>query len=130
MRKKHKPPHAGTAVMLAATLVVILLISQERAGRILRLEAEIRQEVESRSAQARQEALAGSIQVLQYRYIKGCPLSKKTQGRSSTSAKTLRYPLNWSCPSYMKKADGIRDVYPITGNLSDLCRYRKGGTQN
>ena len=79
MRKKHKPPHAGTAVMLAATLVVILLISQERAGRILRLEAEIRQEVESRSAQARQEALAGSIQVLQYRYIKGCPLSKKTQ---------------------------------------------------
>ena len=79
MRKKHKPPHAGTAVMFAATLVVILLISQDRNNKVLRLEAEIRQEVESRSAQARQEALAGSIQVLQYRYIKDCPLPKKVQ---------------------------------------------------
>lgn len=79
MRKKHKPPHSGTAVMLAATLVVILLISQDRNNKVLRLEAEIRQEVESRSAQARQEALAGSIQVLQYRYIKDCPLPKKVQ---------------------------------------------------
>lgn len=65
--------------MLAATLVVILLISQDRAGRILRLEAEIRQEVESRSAQTRQEALLKEIQVLQYRYIKDCPLPKKVQ---------------------------------------------------
>ena len=79
MRKKHKPPHAGTAGMFAATLVVILLISQDRNNKVLRLEAEIRQEVESRSAQARQEALAGSIQVLQYRYIKDCPLPKKVQ---------------------------------------------------
>jgi soluble lytic murein transglycosylase-like protein len=65
--------------MFAATLVVILLISQDRNNKVLRLEAEIRQEVESRSAQARQEALAGSIQVLQYRYIKDCPLPKKVQ---------------------------------------------------
>ena len=79
MRKKHKPPHAGTAVMVAAALVIILLISQDRNSKILRLEAEIRQEVESRSAQTRQEALLKEIQVLQYRYIKGCPLSKKTQ---------------------------------------------------
>lgn len=42
MRKKHKPPHAGTAVMFAATLVVILLISQDRNNKVLRLEAEIR----------------------------------------------------------------------------------------
>ena len=79
MRKKYKPTRAGTAAMLAATIIVLILVSQDRNNRILRLEAEIRQEVESRSAQARQEALAGSIQVLQYRYIKGCPLSKKTQ---------------------------------------------------
>lgn len=80
MRKKHKPPHAGTAVMLAATLVVILLISQERAGRILRPEAEIQQEAESRvTQQACQESLTEGIPVLQYRYIKGCTLSKKVQ---------------------------------------------------
>ena len=79
MYKKHKSNHAGTAAMVAAALAIILLVSQDRNNKILRLEAEIRQEVESRSAQARQEALAGSIQVLQYRYIKGCPLPEKVQ---------------------------------------------------
>ena len=79
MRKKHKPTRAGTAVMLAATLATILLVSQDQNGKILRLEAEIRQEVESRIAPTRQEALAEEIQPLQYRYIKGCPLSKKIQ---------------------------------------------------
>lgn len=79
MRKKHKPPHSGTAVMLAATLVVILLINQDRSSKILRLEAEIRQEVESRIAPTRLEALAEEIQPLQYRYIKGCSLSRKIQ---------------------------------------------------
>ena len=79
MYKKHKSNHAGTAAMVAAALAIILLVSQDRNNKILRLEAEIRQEVESRSAQARQEALAGSIQVLQYRYIKDCPLPKKVQ---------------------------------------------------
>ena len=79
MHKKHKSNHAGTAAMVAAALAIILLVSQDRNNRILRLEAEIRQEAESRSAQARQEALAGSIQVLQYRYIKDCPLPKKVQ---------------------------------------------------
>lgn len=79
MYKKHKPTRAGTAVMFAATFATILLVSQDRNSRILRLEAEIRQEVESRTAQTRQETLAGSIQALQYRYIKGCPLSKKIQ---------------------------------------------------
>lgn len=79
MHKKHKSNHAGTAAMVAAALAIILLISQDRNNKVLRLEAEIRQEVESRSAQARQEALAGSIQVLQYRYIKDCPLPKKVQ---------------------------------------------------
>ena len=79
MHKKHKSNHAGTAAIVAAALAIILLVSQDRNNRILRLEAEIRQEAESRSAQARQEALAGSIQVLQYRYIKDCPLPKKVQ---------------------------------------------------
>ena len=79
MRKKHKPTRAGTAVMLAATLATILLVSQDQNGKILRLEAEIRQEVESRIAPTRQEALAEEIQPLQYRYIKGCSLSRKIQ---------------------------------------------------
>lgn len=79
MYKKHKSNHAGTAVMLAATLATILLVSQDQNGKILRLEAEIRQEVESRIAPTRQEALAEEIQPLQYRYIKGCSLSRKIQ---------------------------------------------------
>ena len=80
MYKKHKSNHAGTAVMLAATLATILLVSQDRNGKILRLEAEIRQELESRATQLTcQEALAGEKQALQYRYIKRCPLSKKIQ---------------------------------------------------
>lgn len=80
MYKKHKSNHAGTAVLLAAALAAILLISQDRNRKILRLEAEIRQEAESRAAQQTyQEALAEEKQALQYRYIKGCPLSKKIQ---------------------------------------------------
>ena len=80
MYKKHKSNHAGTAVVVAAALVIFLLVSQDRNNRILRLEAEIRQEAESRATQQTcQESLAEEIQVLQYRYIKGCPLSKKTQ---------------------------------------------------
>lgn len=80
MYKKHKSNHTSTAVMVAAALVIILLVSQDRSNRILRLEAEIRQEAESRiTQQTCQEALAGSIQTLQYRYIKRCPLSKKIQ---------------------------------------------------
>ena len=79
MYKKHKY-HAGTFVMLAATLAVILLISQDRAGRILRLEAEIRQVAESRTTQQTcQEVLVEKTQALQYRYIKDCPLPKKVQ---------------------------------------------------
>lgn len=79
MYKKHKY-HAGTAVMVAAALVIILLVSQDRNSKILRLEAEIRQELESRATQQTcQESLAEEIQVLQYRYIKGCPLPKKIQ---------------------------------------------------
>lgn len=81
MRKKHKPRHAGTAVMLATALIAILLVSQDRNEKIIRLEAEIRQEVEkSRDTQLTyQEALAEEKQALQYRYIKGCPLSKRIQ---------------------------------------------------
>lgn len=81
MYKKHKSRHAGTAVMLAAALSVILLISQDRVGKIIRMEAEIRQEMEkSRLTQLTyQEALAGEKQALQYRYIKDCPLSQKVQ---------------------------------------------------
>lgn len=81
MHKKHKPRHAGTAVMLAVALTAILLINQDWNKKIIRLEAEIRQEVEkSRTAQLTyQEALAGESQALQYRYIKGCPLSKRIQ---------------------------------------------------
>ena len=66
--------------MLSAALVIILLVSQDRNNRFLRLEAEIRQEAESRTAQqACQEIFVEEIQVLQYRYIKGCPLPKKIQ---------------------------------------------------
>ena len=79
MYKKHKY-HAGTAVMVAAALVVILLVSQDRAGKITCLEAEIRQELESRiTQQTCQEVLVEKTQVLQYRYIKGCPLPEKVQ---------------------------------------------------
>ena len=81
MYKKHKSNHTSTAVMVAVALVIILLVSQDRNNRILRLEAEIRQEVvENRSKQLTyQEALAEEIQPLQYRYIKGCSLSRKIQ---------------------------------------------------
>lgn len=80
MHKKHKTNHAGTAVMLSTALVIILLVSQDRNNRILRLEAEIRREAESRAAQqACQESLTEEIPVLQYRYIKDCPLPKKIQ---------------------------------------------------
>lgn len=80
MCKKHKSNHTSTAVMLSAALAIILLVSQDRNNRILRLEAEIRQEAENRTAQqACQESLTEEIQVLQYRYIKGCPLPKKIQ---------------------------------------------------
>ena len=80
MCKNHKLNRAGTAVMLAAALATILLVSQDRNSRILRLEAEIRQEVESRAAQQTcQEVLVEGKQALQYRYIKGCPLPKKIQ---------------------------------------------------
>lgn len=80
MRKKHKPRHVGTATLLAAALAIILLVSQDRNNRILRLEAEIRQEVESRiTQQTCQEALAEEKQALQYRYIKGCSIPKKIQ---------------------------------------------------
>lgn len=80
MHKKHISNHAGTAVMLAAALATILLVSQDRNNRILRLETEIRQEAESRTAQqACQESLTEEMQALQYRYIKGCPLPEKIQ---------------------------------------------------
>lgn len=80
MNKNHKPHRAGTAVMLSAALVIILLISQDRNNRILRLEAEIQQEAENRvTQQACQESLTEEIPVLQYRYIKGCPLQKGIQ---------------------------------------------------
>ena len=80
MYKKHKSNHTSTAVMVAAALVIILLVSQDRSNRILRLEAEIRQEAESRTAQqACQDSLTEEIQVLQYRYIKGCTLPKEIQ---------------------------------------------------
>lgn len=80
MRKKYKPTRAGTAAMLAATIIVLILVSQDRNNRILRLEAEIQQEAESRvTQQACQESLTEGIPVLQYRYIKGCPLPKKIQ---------------------------------------------------
>ncbi len=80
MYKKHKSNHAGTAAMVAAALAIILLVSQDRNNKILRLEAEIRQEAESRATQQTcQESLAEEIQVLQYRYIKDCPLPKKVQ---------------------------------------------------
>ncbi len=76
----NKSNHAGTAVMVAAALVIILLISQDRNSKILRLEAEIRQEVESRIAQTKfREVLIEEKQALQYRYIKDCPLPKKIQ---------------------------------------------------
>ncbi len=79
MYKKQKLRLAGIVLMLAATFTIIQLISQDQNGKILRLEAEIRQEVESRIAPTRQEALAEEIQPLQYRYIKGCSLSRKIQ---------------------------------------------------
>ncbi len=80
MNKNHKPHRAGTAVMLSAALVIILLVSQDRNKRILRMEAEIRQEAVSRIAQQTcQEVLVKKTQVLQYRYIKGCPLPKRIQ---------------------------------------------------
>lgn len=80
MHKKHKSNRAGTAAMVAAALAIILLVSQDRNNKILRLEAEIRQEAESRATQQTcQESLAEEIQVLQYRYIKGCPLPEKVQ---------------------------------------------------
>lgn len=80
MCKNHKLDHAGTAVMLAAALVIILLVSQDRNKRILRMEAEIQQEAEDRTAQqTHQEIFVEEIQVLQYRYIKGCPLPKGIQ---------------------------------------------------
>ncbi|MCI8363417.1 MAG: lytic transglycosylase domain-containing protein [Eubacterium sp.] len=79
MHKKHKPRHAGTAVMLAAALSVILLTNQDRDEKIICLEAEIQQAVAGMATQTYQEALAGEKQALQYRYIKGCPLSQKVQ---------------------------------------------------
>lgn len=81
MYKKHKSNHTSTAVMVAAALVIILLVSQDRNNRILRMEAEIKQEVKkSRVAQHTwQEVLVEETQALQYRYIKGCPLSQKIQ---------------------------------------------------
>lgn len=80
MYKKHKTNHAGTIVMLSAAFVIILLVSQDRNNRILRLEAEIRQEAESRTTQqACQVVPTEEIQALQYRYIKGCLLPKKIQ---------------------------------------------------
>lgn len=78
MNKKHRP-HAGAAVMLSLALVVFL-ISQDQNKKISRLEAEIRQEVESTATQqTHREAFAGETQPLQYRYIKGCPLPQKLQ---------------------------------------------------
>ena len=130
MHKKHKPRRAGVAVMIATAFTVILLINQDRSRKILRLEAEIRQEVESRIAPTRQEVLAEEIQPLQYRYIKGCPLSKKIQRDIFHICEDAALSFDRSCPSYMKKADGIRDAYRITGNLSDLCRYRKDGIKS
>lgn len=79
MYKKHKPRHAGTAVMFAAALTVILLTSQDRNRKITHMEAEIRQEVAGMATPTYQEAIAGEPQVLQYRYIKGCTLSQKVQ---------------------------------------------------
>ena len=80
MHKKYKSNHAGTYAMVAAALVIFILISRDRNNRILRLEAEIRHKAESRvTQQICQEALTEGIQVLQYRYIKGCPLPKKIQ---------------------------------------------------
>ncbi len=80
MYKKHKSNHAGTAVMVITALVIVLIVSQDRAGRILRLEAEIRQEAESRITQTKfREVLIEEKQALQYRYIKGCPLPEKVQ---------------------------------------------------
>lgn len=81
MHKKHISNHAGTVVMLSAAFVIILLVSQDRNNRILRLEEEIKQEVKKSrvTQQACQESLTEEIQVLQYRYIKGCTLPKKIQ---------------------------------------------------
>ena len=80
MYKKYKSNHAGTAIMLAAAFTVILLVTQDKNNKVLRLEAEIRQEAEDRTAQQTcQEIFVEEIQVLQYRYIKGCPLPKKIQ---------------------------------------------------
>ena len=80
MHKKHKPRRAGVAVMIATAFTVILLINQDRSRKIIRLEAEIQQEAESRITQQKfLEVLIEGKQPLQYRYIKGCPLSKKIQ---------------------------------------------------
>lgn len=66
--------------MLAATLTIIQLINQEWNGNIIRLEAEIQQEAKSGiMLPVYQEAFAEEIQPLQYRYIKGCSLSRKIQ---------------------------------------------------
>ncbi len=80
MNKKFKPRHTGTTLMLAATLTIIQLINQEWNGNIIRLEAEIQQEAKSGiMLPVYQEAFAEEIQPLQYRYIKGCSLSRKIQ---------------------------------------------------
>lgn len=79
MYKKHKSNHAGTAIMLAAAFTVILLVTQDKNNKVLRLEAEIQQEAENRTEQTCQESLTEEIPVLQYRYIKDCPLPKGIQ---------------------------------------------------
>ena len=80
MYKKHKSNHASTAVMVITALVIVLIVSQDRAGKITCLEADSRQEMESRiTQQTCQEVLVEKTQVLQYRYIKGCPLPEKVQ---------------------------------------------------
>ena len=71
MYKKHKSNHAGTAIMLAAAFTVILLVTQDKNNKVLRLEAEIQQEAENRTEQTCQESLTEEIPVLQYRYFFG-----------------------------------------------------------
>lgn len=80
MYKKQKLRLAGIVLMLAATFTIIQLISQNQSRKIIRLEAEIQQKAESRITQRKfLEVLIEGKQPLQYRYIKGCPLSKKIQ---------------------------------------------------
>lgn len=80
MYKKYKPIRTGIIVMFTAIITVFLLTSQDKNNKVLRLEAEIQQEAEDRTAQqTRQEIFVEEIQVLQYRYIKGCPLPKEIQ---------------------------------------------------